>query len=49
MIFGLVRRCVNDLLTQVPTGHNDLWLVRMLTFRNSEFLDETSFDYDDII
>ena len=49
MIFGLVRMWVTDLLTQVPTGHNDLWLVRMLTFRNSEFLDETSFDYGDII
>ena len=25
MISGLVRMCFNDLLTQVPTGHYDLW------------------------
>ena len=28
----------------MPTGHTDLWLVRMFTFRNSEFLYKTSFD-----
>jgi hypothetical protein len=31
---------LNDLLTKMLAGHK----VRMLTFRNSEFLYETSFD-----
>ena len=44
MIFGLVRMWLHDLLTQVPTGHNDLWASENKTIRNSEFLHETSFD-----
>ena len=47
MILGLVRMWVNDLLGHMPTGHNDLWLVRMLTFHSSEFLYDYDYDYDD--
>ena len=33
-----------DLLSHMPTGHNDLWACENKTTRNSEFLYETSFD-----
>ena len=34
MIFGLVRLWLNDLLTQVPTGHNDLWTNENVTYNH---------------
>jgi hypothetical protein len=36
MIFGLVRMWLNDLLTQMPTGHNDLWASENVKVRNSK-------------
>ena len=54
MIFGLMRMWLNDLLTQVPTGlndllvtqvptgHHDLWAIENVKARS--FLKETSFD-----
>ena len=37
MIFGPARMWVNDLLMQVPAGHNDLWASENVKVRNSEF------------
>ena len=37
MISGLVRMWLHDLLTQVPTGHNDLWASENVKVRNWEF------------
>ena len=49
MIFGPARMWVNDLLMQVPAGHNDLWASENVKVRNSEFLYETSFDNQSVV
>ena len=36
---------LNDLLSNMPTGHNDLWATENVKVRDSEFLYETSFDH----
>ena len=36
---------LDDLLSHMPAGHNDLWAGENITIRNSEFLYQTSFDH----